>query len=44
MLETQGDTINDEIMRPVENLAMKAGDLMLKNLSGYMSADPSKTS
>lgn len=43
-LETQGDMINDEIMRPVENLVMKAGDLMLKNLSGYMSADPSKTS
>jgi hypothetical protein len=31
-------------MRPVENLVMKAGILLLRNLTGFMSADPQKTS
>ena len=36
--------MNEEIMRPVERLIMNAGSLLLKNLSGFMSADPQKTS
>lgn len=43
-LDSKRDVINEEIMRPVESLVMKAGTLLLKNLSGFMSADPSKTS
>jgi hypothetical protein len=31
-------------MRPIESLVMKAGILLLKNLTGFMSADPQKTS
>jgi len=43
-LDSKRDAINEEIMRPVENLVMKAGTLLLKNLTGFMSADPQKTS
>ena len=38
------DQINEEIMRPIERLVMKAGILLLKNLEGFMSADPQKMS
>ena len=31
-------------MRPVESIVMKAGNLLLKNLSGFMAADPQETS
>lgn len=43
-LETQKDEMNEEIMRPVESLVSKAGSLLLKNMSGFISADPAKTS
>ena len=43
-LESQKEVMNEEIMRPVERLIMNAGSLLLKNLSGFMSADPQKTS
>ena len=43
-LEGQKDEMNEEIMRPVESLVSKAGTLLLKNLTGFISADPSKTS
>lgn len=43
-VDSQREQINDEVMRPVENLVMKAGILLLKNLTGFMSADPQKTS
>ena len=39
-LESQKEVMNEEIMRPVERLIMNAGSLLLKNLSGFMSADP----
>jgi hypothetical protein len=43
-LDLKRDQINEEIMRPIENLVMKAGILLLKNLTGFMSADPQKMS
>lgn len=43
-LESQKDEMNEEIMRPVESLVSKAGSLLLKNVTGFISADPSKTS
>ena len=43
-LEGQKDEMNEEIIRPVENLVSKAGSLLLKNVTGFISADPSKTS
>ena len=43
-IDSQREQINEEIMRPVENLVMKAGILLLRNLTGFMSADPQKTS
>ena len=43
-LDGQRDAINEEVMRPVENLVMKAGTLLFRNLTGFMSADPQKTS
>ena len=43
-LEGQKDAMNEEIMRPVESLISKAGSLLLKNLTGFISADPAKTS
>ena len=43
-LEGQKDEMNEEIMRPVESLVSKAGTLLLKNLTGFISADPSETS
>ena len=38
------DQMNEEIMRPVEQLVSKAGTLLMKNLIGFLSADPAKTS
>ena len=43
-LEESKDEMNEEIMRPVESLVSKAGTLLLKNVTGFISADPSKTS
>lgn len=43
-LDLKREAINDEIMRPVEELVMKAGLYLLKNLRGYMASDPQKCS
>lgn len=43
-LESQKDEMNEEIMKPVEALVSKAGTLLLKNVTGFISADPAKTS
>lgn len=43
-LESQREEMNDEIMKPVESLVSKAGSLLLKNVTGFISADPAKTS
>ena len=43
-LDETRDEMNEEIMRPVESIVMKAGNLLLKNLSGFMAADPQETS
>ena len=43
-LESQREEMFDEIMRPIESLVSKAGCLLLKNVTGFISADPSKTS
>ena len=43
-LESQKDEMNEEIMKPVEALVSKAGSLLLKNVTGFISADPAKTS
>ena len=43
-LDETRDEMNEEIMRPIETIVMKAGNLLLKNLSGFMAADPQKTS
>jgi len=43
-LESQRDAMNEEIMKPVESLVSKAGSLLLKNVTGFISADPAKTS
>jgi len=40
--ETAAET-NAEIIKPVERLCIKAGVSLIKNLQGFMAADPSKT-
>jgi len=43
-LDLKREAINEEVMRPIENLVMKAGVYLLKNLRGYMASDPNKCS
>lgn len=42
-LEGTADETNEEIVSPVEDLIAYAGMALMKNLVGFMSADPSKT-
>lgn len=42
-LEDNADATNTEIIRPVEDLIVYAGLCLMKNLVGFMAADPSKT-
>lgn len=43
-LEKNRDAINEEVMRPLENLVMKAGCMLFRNLTGFMASDPNKMS
>lgn len=42
-LEDHAEETNAEIIRPVEDLIIYAGMTLMKNVIGFMSADPSKT-
>ena len=42
-LEDGCDETNAAIIKPVEDLIMWAGDTLLKNVTGFMAVDPSKT-
>ena len=42
-LQSNAQTTNDEIIRPIENLIAYAALQLMKNIEGYMSIDPSAT-
>lgn len=42
-LDNTLDDVNSVIIRPLENLIIKAGLMLMKNLVGYVTADPSKS-
>lgn len=42
-LESDVEVRNAEIIKPIEELVILAGILLMKNVTGFMSADPSKT-
>lgn len=42
-LQTNAQTTNDEIIKPIENLIAYAALQLMKNIEGYMSLDPSAT-
>ena len=43
-LKDTAEETNTVIMQPIEDLVMKAGVMLMKNLTGFMAADPNKTS
>lgn len=43
-LESGAEEVNEEIMAPIEDLVTDAGVLIMKNLTGFLAADPGKTS
>ena len=43
-MDSTSDVINEEIMRPLEDMVINAGVLLMKNLTGYLATDPSKAS
>jgi len=43
-LEENAEETNQIIMKPIEELCMGAGIKLMKNLQGFMAADPNKTS
>ena len=44
VLHNTSDQINEEIMKPIEYLVLKASKLLFKNLVGFMAADPNQNS
>lgn len=42
-IENMADDDNTEIIKPIENLIIKAGMLLIKNLQGFVAADRSKS-
>ena len=42
-LEAGSEETNEDIIRPIENLIIYAGMVLMQNLVGFMSVDPSKT-
>lgn len=43
-LHSTSDSINENIMRPIESLVLKASNLLFKNMIGFMSVDPNRNS
>ena len=43
-LESSADDVNEEILVPIEDFITMAGVLIMKNVTGFLAADPNKTS
>ena len=43
-LESGADEVNEEILVPIEDFITMAGVLIMKNVTGFLAADPNKTS